>query len=350
MRHVVTCMVLALVAVLLQVMVMDGVPLPGGSVPDIALVLVVALGLTQGPATGMLTGFFAGLDLDLVSPASHLIGESALIFCLVGYGCGRLADWLDRSALRLLAAALIGVAAGETLQAAVGMMVGDPGVTLPAVRHILPAAVLYDVLLCSVVLSIAALASRRSVVRQPRARPVRPAELAGMRTTIGIALPRSRGRAGGGPLARMRPARAERGSVAALAGMPAARPVRLRAGILDEGRAGSRPGDARSSSSDPRSLGAGRGRTVRRPRLRPDRGGSAIRIGPRRALRSRPARLRLSGRRAGGAPLRVVPLRAGQPAGSLFRRQVRVCRQVPRWTRRRSAAQGGGAGGSGGRR
>ncbi len=196
MRHVVTCMVLALVAVLLQVMLMDGVPLPGGSVPDIALALVVALGLTQGPATGMLTGFFAGLDLDLVSPASHLIGESALIFCLVGYGCGRLADWLDRSALRLLAAALIGVAAGETLQAAVGMMVGDPGVTLPAVRHILPAAVLYDVLLCSVVLSIAALASRRSVVR---ARPVRPAELAGMRTTIGIALPRSRGRAGGGP-------------------------------------------------------------------------------------------------------------------------------------------------------
>lgn len=330
MRHVVTCMVLALVAVLLQVMVMDGVPLPGGSVPDIALVLVVALGLTQGPATGMLTGFFAGLDLDLVSPASHLIGESALIFCLVGYGCGRLADWLDRSALRLLAAALIGVAAGETLQAAVGMMVGDPGVTLPAVRHILPAAVLYDVLLCSVVLS--ALASRLSVVRQPRARPVRPR------------------RAGGGPLARMRPARAERGSVAALAGMPAARPVRLRAGILDEGRAGSRPGDARSSSSDPRSLGAGRGRTVRRPRLRPDRGGSAIRIGPRRALRSRPARLRLSGRRAGGAPSRVVPLRAGQPAGGLFRRQVRVCRQVPRWTRRRSAAQGGGAGGSGGRR
>jgi hypothetical protein len=46
----------------------------------------------------------------------------------------------------------------------------------------------------------------------------------------------------------------------------------------------------------------------------------------------------------------LVPLRAGQPAGGLFRRQVRVCRQVPRWTRGRSAAQGGGAGGSGGRR
>jgi len=68
MRHVVTCMVLPPVAVLLQVMLMDGVTLPGGSVPDIALVLVVALGLTQGPATGMLTGFFGGLDPDLVPP------------------------------------------------------------------------------------------------------------------------------------------------------------------------------------------------------------------------------------------------------------------------------------------
>src|SRR5258707_7710872 len=97
MRHVVTCMVLALVAVLLQVMLMDGVPLPGGSVPDIALALVVALGLTQGPATGMLTGVFAGLDLDLVSPAIHLICESAFLFCVVGFGCAMLAVRLYRS-------------------------------------------------------------------------------------------------------------------------------------------------------------------------------------------------------------------------------------------------------------
>src|SRR5258708_963883 len=246
MRHAVVCAVLgavlALVAVMLQVMLMDRLSLPGGSGPDIALVLVVVLGLTQGPATGMLTGFFAGLDLDLAPPASHLIGESALIFCLVGYGCGRLAGWLDRSALRLLAAALIGASMGETLRAAVGMIAGDRGVTLPAVRHVLPAAVLYDVLLCPVVLSLVALASRRSRVRQPRARPVRPAKLAGMRTTIGSTLPGSRGRASGGRLARMRPGRAERGSVAALAGMSWARPVALRsdAGGLD-GRPGNSP-------------------------------------------------------------------------------------------------------------
>jgi len=244
MRHAVVCAVLALVAVILQLMVMDRVPWPGGTGPDVALVLVVALGLTQGPVTGMLTGFFTGLDLGLAPPASHLIGESALIFCLVGYGCGRLAGWLDRSALRLLAAALISAGIGEMLQAAAGMIAGDPGVTLPAVQHVLPAAVLYDVLLCPVVLSLLALASRRPAARRPGTRSVR------------LAKP---------------------------AGMPPPRPVALRL-------------------------------------------------------------------RVGRAPFRLVPPRAGQAPKGLFRRQVRVCRQVPRSTRGRSAALAGRARASGGLR
>jgi hypothetical protein len=254
---------------------------------------------------------------------------------------------------------MIGAGVGETLEAAVGMMARDPGVTLPPVRHVLPAAVLYDILLCPVVLSFVALASRQSGIRQPRAGLVRPAELGGMRRIIGGAVPASRVRAGGGRvragggrLARMRPGRAERGSGVALAGMPSARPVPVRSGarVLYDRRASSRPGDARGGSPDPRRLGPGRGRTVHRPRLRPDRGDSAMPIGPRRCLGSRPVRLRLSGRPAGRAPFRLVPLRAGQARWGLFRRQVRVCRQVPRWTRGRSAAQGGRAGGSGGPR
>lgn len=169
MRRALFCAVLAFLTVELQVMFVDGLPLPGASVPDAALLVVVALGLIQGPATGMLTGFFAGLGLDLAPPASHLVGESALVFCLVGYGCGLLGNWLDRSALRLLAAAMIGAGAGETLRAAIGVSLGDPRVTLPAVRHVLPAAVAYDVLLTPVVLGLTALASRRPGARRPGA-------------------------------------------------------------------------------------------------------------------------------------------------------------------------------------
>ena len=78
MRHAVWC-TLALATVLLQVMFVDRLSLPGGSVPDIALVLVVVLGLTRGPVTGMLTGFSAGLGLDLAPPGGYLIGGAWLI-------------------------------------------------------------------------------------------------------------------------------------------------------------------------------------------------------------------------------------------------------------------------------
>jgi rod shape-determining protein MreD len=170
-RRAAACVVLAFLAVLLQLMVVDRVRLPGGSVPDVALVAVIAIGLTRGPATGMLVGFCTGLDFDLAPPASHLIGESALIFCLVGYGCGRLGGWPGRSFPRLLTAAMIGAVIGETLQTAIGMIVGDPRVTLPAVRHVLPVVVLYDILLSAVVLSVAALASGRLPVRRPARLP-----------------------------------------------------------------------------------------------------------------------------------------------------------------------------------
>jgi rod shape-determining protein MreD len=214
MRRAVICAVLALAVVLLQVMAVDRLPLPGGSVPDIALVVVVALGLTQGPISGTITGFFTGLDLDLVPPGGHLIGESALIFCLTGYACGRLGIWLERAVPRLLAAALIGVGAGEVLQAAAGMIASDPGVTLSAVRQVLPVTVLYDVLLCPMVLVLAALASRRSAVRQRpavrqltarRARQLRPARPAGMGTVTGSASPASWVRNDVGRLAPIRP-------------------------------------------------------------------------------------------------------------------------------------------------
>jgi rod shape-determining protein MreD len=165
MRRAAACAALAFLTVTLQLMVIDRLALPGGSVPDVALMVVVAIGLTQGQAMGMLAGFWTGLGLDLAPPASHLIGESALIFCLVGYGCGRLSDWLSRSSLRLLAAAVSGAVIGETLQAAAGLVVGDSGVTLLAMRHVLPTSALYDSLLSPVVLSVVALAGGRSRVR-----------------------------------------------------------------------------------------------------------------------------------------------------------------------------------------
>src|SRR5262245_24825350 len=100
----------------------------------------------------MLIRFGAGLALDIAPPSSNLLGLSALVFCVIGYGCGRLRGPLERSAWLPLAVVALGVAAGEALYALVGMTFGDPDITWQSVRLVLPVSVAYDVLLCPFVL------------------------------------------------------------------------------------------------------------------------------------------------------------------------------------------------------
>jgi rod shape-determining protein MreD len=143
---------LLLLAILIQVTLVNNLPWPGAAGPDLVLVVVVALALTGGPLEGTLAGFCAGLALDVAPPATHLIGQYALVFCLVGYGCGRVGSHLSESVWAPIGVVAIGSAAGELLFALTGMIFGDLNVTWTAVRHVLPASVLYDVLLSPFVL------------------------------------------------------------------------------------------------------------------------------------------------------------------------------------------------------
>jgi len=151
-RRFTFALIAILAAVVLQTALLDRLPFPGGSAPNLVLVLVVTLALTSGPVEGMLIGFGAGLALDMAPPASNLLGLSALVFCVVGYGCGRLRGPLERSAWLPLAVVALGVAAGEALYALAGMTFGDPDITWQSVRLVLPVAVAYDILLCPFVL------------------------------------------------------------------------------------------------------------------------------------------------------------------------------------------------------
>jgi rod shape-determining protein MreD len=151
-RRVVFAVVSILAAVLLQTVVLDRLPFPGGTAPDLVLVLVVTLGLASGPLAGGLIGFGAGLALDVAPPASGLLGLSALVFCLVGYGSGRLRGPLERSSWLPLAVVMLAAAAGEVLYALVGLTFGDPDITPQSIRLVLPVAVVYDILLCPFVL------------------------------------------------------------------------------------------------------------------------------------------------------------------------------------------------------
>ena len=146
MRRAALSAIAVVVALVLQLTVIDRLPLPGGG-PDLVLVVVVALGLTGGPMAGLLAGFGAGLALDIAPPASYLLGEHALVFCLVGYGCGRLSGITDRSAASSIGIAALAVAGGEVLQVIVGLLFGDPGVSWPAIQVVLPPVVLQDILI-----------------------------------------------------------------------------------------------------------------------------------------------------------------------------------------------------------
>jgi rod shape-determining protein MreD len=161
-RRALTSAVLVFLALIIQLTMIDRLPLPGGITPDFVLLVVVGLALSSGPMSGMITGFCAGLALDVAPPSDHLMGAYALAFCLVGYCCGLVSAELDRSVLLPLAAAAVGAAVGAALYAGVGVMFGNPDVTGSAVRHVLPLSVIYDVVLSPFILYGVALANRLS--------------------------------------------------------------------------------------------------------------------------------------------------------------------------------------------
>jgi rod shape-determining protein MreD len=170
-------LVLTAVTVVVQVTIVDRIAFPGGGGPDLVLLLAAALALAGGPMAGLLTGFGAGLALDVAPPGSHFTGQDALVFCLIGYACGMLADDFagdaeqGHSALFEITVTAAGAVCGEALVALLGVMLSDPQVRWAAITNVLPAALAYDVLLCPFVLYAAAAALRVAGVRREGRRP-----------------------------------------------------------------------------------------------------------------------------------------------------------------------------------
>jgi rod shape-determining protein MreD len=170
--------VVVVVAVIVQITIVARIAFPGGTGPDLVLIAVAALALANGPLTGSLTGFWGGLALDVAPPGSHFVGQNALVFCLVGYACGLVADAPSgdgvpeqgHTALFEIMVTAAGAVVGEVLAALLGVMLSDPRVTWPAVRNVLPFAVVYDVLICPFVLYAAAAVLRLAGSRGERDR------------------------------------------------------------------------------------------------------------------------------------------------------------------------------------
>lgn len=122
---------------------------------DLFLLLSVVAGMTGGSDRGAVVGFFSGLVLDLLVQTP--LGLSALVYCLVGFGAGRLQGSVLRTgrALPVMLVALAS-AAGVGLYAVVAEVVGQ----VSAVTARLPAVMIVvagiDVLLYPLVRPIVA--------------------------------------------------------------------------------------------------------------------------------------------------------------------------------------------------
>lgn len=268
-----------LAAILLQVIVVNGLALPGGSDPDLVLVTVAALAVTSGPVEGALIGFCAGLALDVAPPAVGLIGQQALVFCLVGYAAGRLAGPLAETGWLRLAVVAGAAAAGEALQGAIGLMFSEPDLTWAAMRQVLPPVVVYECLLSPFVLAaVAALRERAGAV--PDSGSVMGGELA------------ARTKAAAAPLA------AVAGATGSVRSTGTGRTPRLRprSGRVAGGWIGSQPPPVAAHRS-------GVPQRTRQLRLRGGQAGSAAATPVTRSLPGRPVNLRLgSGRRGDRIP------------------------------------------------
>ena len=307
MRRIAFSAALLLLATLIQVTVLDNLRLPFGAGPDLVLVVVVALALTGGPVEGMLGGFCAGLALDVAPPATHLVGQYALVFCLVGYAAGRVGSHLDESAWVPIGVVAVGSAAGELLFALTGMMFGNLDITWSAVGQVLPASVVYDVLLSPFVLY--AVVRARALAAPALATPGL-ASFPGGSARAGMAgRPRGvPGLAARGPVLRLRCGAArqrDRASPEAESPCPAGR---VDPGGLGQ-RDAARPGPA--VPADAPEVQRRRLRPVQRRGRRPGRAGTGVPAGepapgheapapPRTRGAGREAR----GRRAAGCPRR----------------------------------------------
>lgn len=118
-----------------------------GVIPQVVLVVVVCLAYLDGERVGVVTGFSAGLLQDLL-PFPAVIGLTALVYTLVGYGVGILRQYAPAESVwtPVLVVALASAVA-EFGYAGLSIILGEPWVGLGYTARVAGLVVLYNTLL-----------------------------------------------------------------------------------------------------------------------------------------------------------------------------------------------------------
>jgi rod shape-determining protein MreD len=146
--------ILLVIALLLQVTIFPHIRLVG-RVPDLGLVLAVAIAFDYGPEAGAIVGFLAGLSYDLFLATP--LGLTALAWALTAYAVGVLQGGVLRSPkwFTPVIGGAAGLAAGM-LFVGVGLLAGVGGVHGNDAYVTVGVASLYDALLAPFVFILVA--------------------------------------------------------------------------------------------------------------------------------------------------------------------------------------------------
>ena len=154
---------LVLTAAVLQATVVNRLPLPGAG-PDLVLLVVIGIALVVGPTAAAVTGFGAGLLVDLLPPTATEVGRWALVLCIVGYLAGQIE--LDaRRPVWTVMGTVAGLSALAVLFfAGVGLFFGDERIEASVVVATAVSTVLYDLLLAPFVIPGVMALTRRTAI------------------------------------------------------------------------------------------------------------------------------------------------------------------------------------------
>ncbi|WP_250564597.1 rod shape-determining protein MreD [Sphaerisporangium fuscum] len=152
-----TGVLLAGLIMIVQVTVVNRLALPGGGAPDLVLLGVVMFALARGAVPGAVVGFAVGLVTDVLPPAAHVMGQYALVFCLVGFTVGRAAERAPgASALTVIVAVML----APLLSAGVGGLLGDPRVDWRGLLGLWPSLVMYNLAVSALIFWVVSRCSR----------------------------------------------------------------------------------------------------------------------------------------------------------------------------------------------
>lgn len=136
--------VVVFVAAIFQVSAISSLQVLGAT-PDLLLVVLVSVALVSGPLTGAVTGFAAGLIVDVATLGT--LGLTALLLTLAGYWSGRYGETSSRGRAYAPVLAVVGITALYGIGAYVLTFMLGEAVSARSALPPVPAAMLVNAVL-----------------------------------------------------------------------------------------------------------------------------------------------------------------------------------------------------------